>query len=141
MGKTNALAVLLAALAGMIIGFLWYGALFQEQWMAGNGITESDGKMFKAGKEMDMSPLPMLLNFACMFVYAFLLNWLQNSMGVSTWQGGAKVGATVGLMVSLSAILGHLFAQNPGQLPLVDGSYALVLFTVIGAVVGARRRR
>ena len=141
MGKTNTLAVLLAALAGMIIGFLWYGALFQEQWMAGNGITESGGKMFKGGKEMDMSPLPMLLNFACMFVYAFLLNWLQNSMGVSTWQGGAKVGAVVGLMVSLSAILGHLFAQSPGQLSLVDGSFALVLFTVIGAVVGARRRR
>lgn len=130
MGKTNTIAVVLAALAGMIVGFLWYGALFQEQWMLGNGITESNGKMFKRGEQLDMSMLPMLLNFICMGVYALILNWLQNSMGVSTWQGGAKVGAAIGLIVSLNAILGHLFAHNPQSLSLVDGAYALVLFTV-----------
>lgn len=141
LGKTNTTAVLLASVAGMVIGFLWYGALFQEQWMAGNGITQSGDQMFRDGKPMDMSPLPMILNFLSMLVYALILNWMQNSMGVSTWQGGAKVGAAVGLMASLTSILGHLFAGDPSTLSLVDGSYLLVLFTVIGAVVGGWRRR
>ena len=35
----NYLAVVLAALAAMVIGFVWYGPLFGKQWMALMGFT------------------------------------------------------------------------------------------------------
>ena len=38
--KTNWLAIIACAIGGMLLGFLFYGMLFQSQWMAGNGITQ-----------------------------------------------------------------------------------------------------
>ena len=34
----NVLGVLLAAVAMFFIGFIWYGLLFTEPWMAANGL-------------------------------------------------------------------------------------------------------
>lgn len=141
--KTNWLAILASVVAAMIIGFLWYGTLFQNQWMAGNGITANEDwtKMFKDGAEMDMSPMPMVFNTIFMVVYAFIINWLINKTDMRTWQGGMMIGLAVGLTHTLNVIAGNLFAANPSSLSMVDGSYSLVLFTVIGTILGAMQKR
>ncbi|HMR89820.1 MAG TPA: DUF1761 domain-containing protein [Saprospiraceae bacterium] len=137
--KTNWIAIFASVVAAMVIGFLWYGFIFQNQWMVGNGITASeDGlKMFKDGSEMDMSPTPMIFNTIFMVVYAFIISWLIKKANVNTWLGGMMIGFAVGLTHTLNVITGNLFAANPPSLSLVDGSYSLVLFTVIGTIIGA----
>jgi hypothetical protein len=139
--KTNWLAIAVSAVAGMLIGFLWYGMLFQNQWMAGNGFTMEGEKMFKNGAEIPMSATPMIVNVVVMLVYALIMNWLLNKMNVSTWQTGATIGAGIGILMVLGILTGNMFAQNPMSLTLVDGSYSFVLFVVIGAIVGGWRKR
>jgi hypothetical protein len=139
--RINWVAVLVATLASMFIGFLWYGVLFQEQWMAGHGITMEGEKAFKNGVEMPMSAAPMIINFVAMAVYALVINWLLGLTGMNTWMDGAKVGGAIGLLMAIGVYVGNMFAQNPMSVTMVDASYVLVLFTVIGAILGGWRKR
>lgn len=141
--KTNWLAIVASVVVSMIIGFLWYGVLFVDQWMAGNGITVSEDEtaMFKDGVALDMSMTPMIVNIFFMVVYAFIMNWLINKTNSYGWQSGMMVGLAVGVTHTLNVIVGNLFASNPSSLSMVDGSYSLVLFTVMGTVIGAMQKR
>lgn len=141
--KTNWLAIVVSVVVSMVIGFLWYGALFQQQWMAGNGITVSEDEtaMFKDGVALDMSMTPMIVNIFFMVVYALIMNWLINKTNSSGWQSGMMVGLAVGVTHTLNVIVGNLFASNPSSLSMVDGSYSLVLFTVMGTIIGAMQKR
>jgi hypothetical protein len=139
--KTNWLAIAASAVAGMAIGFLWYGALFNQQWMDGNGITMEGEKMFKNGAEVPTSFTPMIVNIVVMAVYALIMDWLFKKMNVGTWQTGATIGAAIGLIMLLGVLVGNMFAVNPMSLTLVDGSYSFVLFVLIGAIVGGWRKK
>jgi len=139
--KTNWPAIAVAVVVSMIIGFLWYGLLFQNQWMAGNGFTMEGEKMFKDGVEIPMSSTPMIFNTIAMVVYALIMNWLLGRIGANTWMDGAKVGAAIGVLMAVGVYTGDLFAQNPMSLTMVDGSYSLVLFTIIGAILGGWQKK
>lgn len=139
--KTNWLAIAASVVAAMVIGFLWYGALFNTQWMEGNGITMEGEKMFKNGKEIPMTMTPMIVNTIAMLVYALVMDWLLKKMNVSTWQTGATIGAGIGLMMVLGILTGNMFAVNPMSLTMVDGSYSFVLFVLIGAIVGGWQKK
>lgn len=139
--KTNWLAIAASVVTSMVIGFLWYGMLFQNQWMAGNGITMEGEKYFKDGMEMPMSATPMIVNILAMVVYALVMNWLLGKMNISTWQSGATVGCAIGLMMLLGIWTGNLFASDPMSLTLVDGSYSFLVFALIGAIVGGWQKK
>jgi hypothetical protein len=139
--KTNWLAIAAAVVVSMIIGFLWYGLLFQNQWMAGNGFTMEGEKMFKDGVEIPMSSTPMIFNTIAMVVYALIMNWLLGRIGANTWMDGAKFGGAIGLLMAVGVYIGNVFAQNPMSLTMVDGSYSLVLFTLIGAILGGWQKK
>lgn len=140
--KTNWLAILASAVAGMALGFLFYGVLFLDIWAAGNGLTldQEAQKMFRAGEEIPTSNLPMIINAIIMLIYAFLMNWLIEKTGETTLAGGVKVGAVVGSIMLLNIYISNRFAANPTSLSMVDGSYSLILFVIIGAIVGGWRK-
>lgn len=141
--QTNWLALVVAAVAGMALGFLFYGALFQDVWMAGNGITTNADQtvMYKDGKEIPMSALPMIINTVAMLIYAYLMNWLITKTGETTLTGGVQVGAVVGFIGLMLHYVSNRFAANPTSLSLVDGGYTLVLFIAMGAIIGAWRKK
>ncbi|MBK6996944.1 MAG: DUF1761 domain-containing protein [Lewinellaceae bacterium] len=139
--KTNWLAIAASVVVSMLMGFLWYGVLFQSQWMAGNGFTMEGDKMFKNGAEIPMTATPMIVNTVAMVVYALIMNWLLNKMNISTWQSGALAGGGIGLLMAFGILTGNMFAQNPMSLSLVDGSYSFLLFVLIGAIVGGWRKK
>ena len=134
-------AVLVCVAAGMALGFLWYGALFQQQWMAGNGFTMEGEKMFKNGVEVPMTMTPMLINTIVMLVYALLINWLLGLTKAASAADGIKVGAIIGAIMALGVYVGNLFAANPASLSFVDGSYSFVLYVVMGAILGGWQKR
>ena len=142
--KTNWLALIAASVIGMFTGFLWYGFLFQKQWMEGNGITldETQTKMFKNGIEQtDSSSMPMIVNTFGMFLYAFLMDWLLRRANATTWQSGATIGAVIGLILVSNITIGNMFAATSMNLSFVDGSYAFVLFTLMGAIIGGWQKK
>jgi len=139
--KTNWLALVVASLVGIAMGFLWYGMLFTNQWMAGNGITMAGEKMMKNGAEMPMSSLPMIINTVSMLVYAYLMNWLINKTSSFDLKSGATLGAVIGVIHLFGIYTGNRFAGNPVSLSMVDGFYTFLLFTVMGAIIGAWRAK
>lgn len=139
--KTNWLAIIVAAVAGMALGFLWYGVLFQEQWMAGNGITVEGEIMFKHGVEVPVSSLPMIINTIAMVIYAIMMNWLITKSNSTTFTGGATIGAFVGFIMLLGTYVNNRFAANPTSLSMVDGVYSLAIFMIIGTIVGGWRKK
>lgn len=46
--SVNYLAVLVAGIASMVLGYLWYGPLFGKQWMALSGMTDQNMEEAKA---------------------------------------------------------------------------------------------
>lgn len=123
------------------LGFLWCGALFQNQWMAGNGITMSGDQMFKNGVAMDMSMTPMIFNTIAMLIYALVMNWLIQKTGSTDLMSGLTLGAVIGGIHLFGIITGNMFAGNPMSLSMVDGSYTFILFAAMGAILGAWQKK
>lgn len=141
--RTNWIAVIASTVAGMALGFVWYGMLFLSTWAAGNGFTfdETHTKAFKNGVEVVPNMgMQMGGNALGMVVFALLMNWLLRRQGVSTWQGGATTGAVVGLIGMVGVFVGNLYSMAPTSLSVCDGCYTLVLFTIIGAIMGGMKR-
>ena len=139
--KTNWLAIVVCLIVGMALGFLQYGALFQNQWMAGNGITMTGDQMFKNGVAMDMSMTPMIFNTIAMLVYALVMNWLIQKTGSNDLVSGLTLGAVIGGIHLFGIITGNMFAGNPMSLSMVDGSYTFILFAAMGAILGAWQKK
>ncbi|NOT36806.1 MAG: DUF1761 domain-containing protein [Saprospiraceae bacterium] len=138
--KTNWLALLTTLVVNMGLGMLWYGKLFNAQWMSGNGISLAGDKMMKNGVEMPMSNLPMITNVVSLLVFSFLINWLVEKTQSFTFQSGAILGGVIGLINFFGIYTGNRFAGNPTSLSMVDGSYTLLLFVIMGAIIGGWRK-
>ena len=143
MNKTNWLAVLASAAAGMGLGFLWYGVLFMDQWAAANGITmsEDETQMFKNGNEVAMSSTPMIMNTIGMILFALLLNWLINKTDHTTGSKGATLGGIIGVFAAINIFLSNMFAVNPISLSMVDASYIIAILAVMGLILGGWRKK
>lgn len=138
--KINWLSIIAAVVAAGAIGFLWYGALFQPQWMAGNGITMEGEKMLKNGVEVPMSNTPMIFNTIASLIYALFMNWLIGKTGDNSWMKGGTLGFVFGLILMIGIFVNNMFASTSTSLSMIDGSYALVLWTVIGAIIGGMKK-
>src|SRR5258705_12057280 len=79
----NWIAIIIATVAAMVIGFLWYGPVFGKTWMAltgrGMGTGESPGPLYA-------------LTALAAFVEAIALNWFINETGWTSRAGGAANG-------------------------------------------------
>ncbi|MBC6994283.1 DUF1761 domain-containing protein [Neolewinella lacunae] len=141
--KINWLAILVSTLAGMTIGFLFYGFLFLEAWQVAVGLATPDNVNFtKYGNPIILDPVtPMIINTLLMVAYGVFMTWLTGQTGRTSAAGGASLGALIGLLIAASSAVGNMFAVEPTMLSVIDGAYHLVLFTVIGAIVGGWRKR
>jgi hypothetical protein len=126
--SVNVFAVLVAALAGFVIGGIWYGPLFGKPWMAASGMTKEKGAQG---------------NVAVTFGLAFVLNAII-AVGISMSLGGQR-GLHLGLHEGLAAgfffvatSLGVicLFERRPLRHYLINAGYQLVNFAVIGLIIG-----
>lgn len=139
----NWVAIIIALVATMAIGFLWYGALFLDQWAAGNGIVMDEARevMTKDGIEHSPSAFPMIVNTISMIIYALFMNWLLNKTNMKTAVGGLTIGASIGLIMWLGIYTGNNFAFNPISLTLIDGSYTFVLWSLLGLIIGGMAKK
>ena len=89
----NWLAVLVAAILNMVVGFLWYGPLFSGVFLRLIGKRE---------EEIEVSPLVYPLGFVMGLVTTYVLAVIIGSAGVTTWWGGAVTGAVVWIAIGAS---------------------------------------
>jgi hypothetical protein len=131
MPDVNYLAVVLAALSAFVLGGLWYSPLlFGKKWMAACGQSE---ERLRSGNPAIVFGGAFLLNLVAAFVLAL---WLKER--AADVQDAASAGFAVGLgLVATSIGVIYLFERRPLALWLINGGYAVVLFTAMGAILGA----
>jgi hypothetical protein len=153
----NFLALLLAALSSLVVGFIWYNPrVFGTIWMKEIGMKEEDmkgGNMFKM--------------LAGTFVYAFLISFILQmlvihqfgAMGMvggkvelakpsyaafmadygtafRTFKHGALHGFMTGLFMVLPIIgIGALYERRSFKYVLVSGGFWIVSFIIMGGII------
>ena len=95
MHDVNWLAVLVAGIVPLVIGFLWYGPIFGKQWLA---LMETTAEEI----QKDFNPLKTHGgSFVLSLITAYVLAQLLAVMGGS----GAMIGVHVGLLVTIGFVL------------------------------------
>ena len=128
MASVNWLAVIVSALAGFAIGGLWYGPLFGKAWMREVGMT--DEKM-KSANMLKIYGGALLLNLIAAFSLAMFIGRGDMNFGVFA---GFMTGFT---FVSMALGVTYLFEHRSLKLWLINAGYQTVIFTVMGAILGA----
>lgn len=129
------LAVLVAAISSMVLGFLWYSPiLFARPWTRLMGFDPDDkaklAEMQKgAGKMYGLAFVGSLLS-------AIVLAKVIDVTSVNTIHYGMKIGAAVWLgFVTTVQLTGTLFAKQPIKLYLINTGYQLVCYVVMGGIL------
>lgn len=129
MPHVNWLAVLAAAASSFVLGGAWYSGLFAKPWQAAAGVSD---EQVRGGNK----PL--------MFAGAFLLALIQSAVfamflgPTATLAFGAAAGFGAGLCwVAAGIAMTYIFERRSPALALINGGYATLQFTLIGAILGA----
>ncbi|HKN34494.1 MAG TPA: DUF1761 domain-containing protein [Terriglobales bacterium] len=129
------LPVLVAAIATMVIGFLWYSpVLFARPWMLAMGYDPNDkarlDEMRKgAGRTYAIAFLASLMS-------AFVLAKIVDLTTVNSVRYGMKVGFAIWLgFVTTVQLTAKLFENKPTKLYLINTGYQLVCYLVMGAIL------
>lgn len=126
----NWLAVLAALVANFALGATWYSkALFANAWMQDVGLTD------EALKDVNMTRTfggaLILEAIAAIALAAFLGR-------DATWLEGLHTGLWVGLLwISTAYGITYSFEQRPLRLWLINAGYNVVLYAVMGTIIGA----
>ncbi len=125
----NWLAVLVAGVASMALGFAWYMAL-SRQWLAalGKSADQINGK----------DPTPFIIGFLVQLVMAYFVALVTPALfGATNAWTGLLCGAHMWLgFVITSMILNHRYQGASWRLTAIDGGYLLGVLLVQGLVIG-----
>ncbi len=128
--SVNFLAVLVSALSAFVVGWLWYGPLFGKKWIKLNGFTEE--QLREGGISM---PLIMVINYVATVLAAFAIAMFIGA------ESGMSFGVFAGFMIAVfwigtSRLNDVLYERKPFGLFLINLGYNLVIYVVMGAILG-----
>ncbi len=131
----NLLAVLVAAIATMVVGFLWYSPLlFAKPWMREMGYDPNDKTRME---EMKKSAGPayggsFLASLVSAFILALFLHWLR----AESLHVGLMVGFHVWLgFVATVQFTSALFTKQSMKLLGINTCYQLVCYLAMAAIL------
>ena len=157
--EINFIALLLAALSTLVVGFIWYHPnVFGTIWMKESGMTEDK-----------MKGSNMILIFGMSIFYAFLISFVLQMLVVHQWgamgmiggdptkalpsysafmsdygtafrtfKHGALHGFMTGLFFALPVIgVGALYERRSWKYVLIAGGYWVITFMIMGGIICA----
>jgi hypothetical protein len=118
----NYLAICLATVAAMVIGYLWYGPLFGKTWRRLSGLDVKP-----APKPQVIYPLTLVASFAT----AWALAWLSSDanpllVALIAWAGFSAA----------RALIVTLFEARPMRLFLINTGHNLTVALAMAAIIG-----
>lgn len=138
--QLNYVAILIAAIASMVLGFLWYSpGMFGKQWAKARGLDMSNPEvMAKMKATMGQT---YTLTFVAVLVSALALAILIARIQLrNPLLGGIKTGVLVWIgFVATVQLTGNLFGTRNRQSYFIDAGYQLVCYVVMGAILGCWR--
>jgi hypothetical protein len=128
--EINWIAVIIAAVASMVVGFVYYmPSVMGGRWQAlmGRDMTGSQGAMMSY-------TYTAVAALVAAFVVAQFIHWSDSySIG-----GGAFLGAVGWLGFTATASFSdYVFSGRPWALFSIQNGYQLISFIVMGAIIGA----
>ncbi|HSX35505.1 MAG TPA: DUF1761 domain-containing protein [Patescibacteria group bacterium] len=132
--EVNWLGVILAAVAAMVIGFVWYSrGVFGNTWMELAGLNDAKMKKGMAGP-MVATVISVLLTSWTLAMLAFMANaffkhsFMMDSVETALW---------VWLGISATTLVIHnSFEQKPWKLTAMNAANRLVSLLAMGFVIG-----
>jgi len=124
----NWIAVIVAALAGFMVGGIWYGPVMGEKWMGAVGLTE---EQIRKGN--------MAVIYGGAFAFSILASWVLAHV-FATYD---DLSATVKILTAFGVALGfivpaigtnYLFSQKSKTLFFIDAGYWLLFYCAMGIV-------
>jgi hypothetical protein len=132
-GSVNWLAVIVATVASMALGFGWYMAL-GKQWMAALGKTR---EQVAEGAGSNQAVPYILAALMQLIMAGTLAMFIPRLMGAATVSNGLIVGFHCWLgFVITSMIINHRYQGSRWSLTLIDGGYLLGVLLLQGLVIG-----
>lgn len=128
----NWIAVIAATITAFFLGAAWYSkALFGRAWMQEVGLTE------ESINDRNMVPT-FAATFGLQFLAALALSALLGRG--SNWLEGLHTGLWIGVFwVATAYGVTYLFEQRPLRLWLINAGYYVILYALMGAIIGAFR--
>lgn len=127
----NYVAVLVAALVNMGLGYAWYGPLFGKAWMKLTGRTKESME-----KEKGNMPFVMGSMFAGALVMAFVLAIFVDLAQAETAFSGAAIGALAWLgFVATTMLQDVLYEKKNKQVAAINLGYNLAALVINGAIL------
>ena len=127
----NALAILVAAIAIYLIGFLIYGVLVAPaDWMAMSRISQEEMDAVGESRMMygPLMPLATAIGLAVLFKWA----------NVSGLSNGVKWGALVAFASAIPALwYGWVYGVGPCSGPMLDSAHLLIGHMTAGAILAS----
>lgn len=124
------LAIVLATVSAMVLGFLWYGPILGKQWMKLNNTTEEEIRK--------RTPMwrPIVVTSIMYLIASFGLSmYLGKEPSVSF---GAFAGfATAFFWIGTSKFNNVTYEGQSKQLWLLNFGYDVLVYTIMGSIIGA----
>lgn len=132
--NTKLWIILLATVVFFMIGWVWYGMLFMEKWMALEGMTMDPGSE-------SPPPTTMLVGLLISLLQALGIAAMVKMTGKYGIGSGLKAGALAWLFFAgpLMAYRWN-YAEGPAELFHIDIAHLLLGYLVIGAIYGLLRK-
>lgn len=130
--KINHVAAIVCIVVMHIVGFIWYGPLFSEKWMAMANIDPSN---VETGSWQGGLWITNLVSSAAQ---VYLLAWLFTKLNVTSGGRGAIIAFFVTFcMHHLPLMSGNMFQMEPYGLAWITGGFGLVALSICGFILGA----
>ncbi|HKC91146.1 MAG TPA: DUF1761 domain-containing protein [Candidatus Limnocylindria bacterium] len=129
----NYIAVVVAAVVALVIGFIWYSPrVFGTRWMAYLGTTQA--QLGNPG------PTGMAVGVVASLINAWVLAVLSLNLGGKTLTDGIMLGvlAWLGFMATITAAQ-ISFEKKPWGLWVLNNAHNLLVQVIMGAIVTAWR--
>ncbi len=130
--KINHLAALVCIVILHALGFLWYGMLFNVQWMSMVGLDIATMQANAPGGEV------WVLNLVSIVAPVYVLAWLFTRLNVSSGMSGAGIAFLITFCFHhLATMNSNMFAKAPFGLAWITAGYMVVGLTISGFILGA----
>ena len=125
----NLIAIVIAALAQFVLGFLWYSGMtpIGKRWATEMGVGDMQGQ---PGGEMAIFPISSL--FAAWAV-AMVCGW----SGVASVTSGILAAWVVAVAVAAQTLASGVASRSSVALQVINVAYLAVGYAIMGAIIGA----
>ena len=124
------ISVLIAAAASWVFGALWY-MMLAKTWVAASGVAVDE-----KGRPKDQTPLPFILSAIAMILVAGMMRHIFAMADIDTMAKGIMSGLGIGaFFITPWIMINNAYGGRPFTLTAIDGGYAIIGCTLIGAVL------